>query len=154
MIWILTAMESEAEALGIPCEVIGIGAVNIPDIQPDDIIVNVGYCGGYHIPVGTVVEPCVSICVADGRVRHPERHFTGKTHTCACFTDEAFVTEPLREAPAIYDMELSKLLQVPCRAFYCLKIVSDNLNEADCESFRDDEAWKQVRELLKGEHLI
>ena len=57
MIRILVAMQREADALGVPCELIGIGAENLPETSPEDILVNVGYCGGYRIPVGTVVEP-------------------------------------------------------------------------------------------------
>ena len=154
MIHILTAMEKEAEALGIPCETIGIGATDLPEIKPGDVIVNVGYCGGYRIPVGTVVEPDVSVCVADGSVRHLERHFAGKVQGIDCYTDESFVTEPMQEAPAVYDMELSKLLQIPCKDIYCLKIVSDNLSEPDCEAFHDETAWNRIRELLREQGLI
>ena len=51
-------------------------------------------------------------------------------------------------------MELFKIRKLPHKELYCLKIVSDNLIETDCEAFRDDEAWERVRTLLKGAGLI
>ena len=51
-------------------------------------------------------------------------------------------------------MELFKIMKLPHKALYVLKIVSDNLDEADCEAFNDAAAWEKVRELLKGAHLI
>jgi hypothetical protein len=51
-------------------------------------------------------------------------------------------------------MELFKINKLPHKRLYALKIVSDNMNEADCEAFNDAVAWDRVRELLKGEKLI
>lgn len=152
MIRFLVAMEREAEALGVPCEIIGIGAADLPGTSGEDILVNVGYCGGYKVPVGTVVEPRFARNGSTGEVKDLIPHFPCETHPC--ITMDAFVTEPLYEAPAIYDMELWKIAALPHKALYCLKIVSDNLDEADCESFYDEEAWERVRELLGGEKLI
>ena len=152
MIRILVAMQREADALGVPCELIGIGAKNLPETGPDDILVNVGYCGGYRIPVGTVIEPLFAGNAETEEVEDLQKHFPCETRPC--FTSETFVTEPLCRCPAIYDMELFKIRKLPHRELYVLKIVSDNLDEKDCEAFRDEEAWKRVRELLKGEKLI
>lgn len=152
MIRILVAMQREAECLGIPCDVIGIGGTDIPKINPDDIIVNVGYCGGYKVPVGKVVEPVVAIDAATGEAQILERHFGCDDATC--ITAREFVTEPMTGMPSVYDMELWSLAKIPCRALYVLKIVSDNLDESDCEAFNDQAAWEQVRTLLKGENLI
>ena len=152
MIRILVAMEREAEALGIPCEIIGIGAVDLPETSWDDLLVNVGYCGGYKVPVGKIIEPLITENGNTGEVGDLTPHFPCETYPC--ITTDSFVTEPLYEAPAIYDMELWKVAGLPHKKLYCLKIVSDNLNEADCECFNDENAWEQVRTLLKGEHLI
>ena len=152
MIRFLVAMEREAEALGVPCEIIGIGAEHLPETGPEDILVNIGYCGSYKIPVGTVVEPLFAGDMKTQEVEDLTHHFPCETHPC--FTSETFVTEPLYECPAIYDMELFKIRKLPHRDLYVLKIVSDNLNEADCESFSDDHAWEYVRALLKGAKLL
>ena len=149
---ILVAMEREAKALGLPCEVIGIGADKLPPTADDDVIVNVGYCGGDGIPVGAVVEPKASIDWETQWTYRLEKHFPCRKAICVTAPD--FVNEPLVGSPAVYDMELSRLIQLPCRDFYCLKIVSDNLNETDCEGFNDGKAWEQVRKLLKGAGLI
>lgn len=152
MIRILVAMEREAKSLGVPCEVIGIGGTDIPEIKPDDIVVNVGYCGGYKVPVGTIIEPLVSIDASSWWTEVLDQHFD--CQKAACFSAKEFVTEPLTDKPAVYDMELSDLASVKCAGLYCLKIVSDNLDESDCESYNDEKAWEQVRTLLKGEKLI
>lgn len=152
MIRFLVAMEREAEALGIPCEIIGIGATNLPATSEDDVLVNVGYCGGYKVPVGRVVEPRFTENAGTGEVKDLIPHFPCETHPC--ITADAFVTKPVYEAPAVYDMELWKIAALPHKALYCLKIVSDNLNESDCESFNSEKAWERVRELLGGEKLI
>ena len=152
MIRILVAMEREAEALGIPCEVIGIGAEHLPETSPDDTLVNVGYCGGYQVPVGTVIEPLFAGDAATEEVEDLEHHFPCEMRPC--FTSDTFVTEPICNCPAIYDMELFKIRKLPHKKLYCLKIVSDNLDEKACEAFDDAAAWDRVRELLKGERLI
>ena len=152
MIRILVAMQREADALGVPCELIGIGAENLPETSPEDILVNVGYCGGYRIPVGTVVEPLFAGDAETEEVEDLQKHFPCETRPC--FTSDTFVTEPLCQCPAIYDMELFKIRKLPHRELYVLKIVSDNLDEKDCEAFHDEEAWERVRALLKGAQLI
>lgn len=152
MIRILVAMEREAEALGVPCELIGIGAVNLPETSPDDILVNVGYCGGHRVKVGSVIEPLFAADAATGEAEDLKHHFPCERHPC--FTSESFVTEPLCGCPAIYDMELFKIRKLPHKELYVLKIVSDNLDEKACEAFSDEDAWERVRTLLKGEKLI
>lgn len=62
-------MSREAEALGIPCKVIGIGAVFLPEMAEDDIIVNVRYCGPVEIKPGTIVEPDETVSYETGEGR-------------------------------------------------------------------------------------
>ncbi len=152
MIRILVAMEREADALGLPCTVIGIGAKELPETMGDDILVNVGYCGAIGFSPGTIVEPdeAANYETADGMAL--ERHFD--CDHAPCFTSEKFVYEPCSIFTSVYDMELAKIAALPHKKLYVLKIVSDNLDEADCEKFNDETAWEKVRALLKGEGLI
>ena len=152
MIYILAAMPREAEALGAPCRVIGIGAKNLPETTEDDIIVNVGYCGAVDIPVGTIVEPNETVSYETGEGKPLQTHFDC-VHV-PCFTSEKFVTEACSIFPSAYDMELRMIEALPHKELYVLKIVSDNLDEADCEAFDDKDAWEKVRALLKGAKLI
>lgn len=152
MIRILVAMEREGEALGLPFEVIGIGGTSIPLINSDDIIVNVGYCGGDGIAPGTIVGPKTVIDAETGEWIDLPRHFP--CQGAVCITSPTFVTTPLMTSPAVYDMELAKLARIPCKALYSLKIVSDNLSEEACEAFHSDAAWAQIRAFLSTSGLI
>ena len=151
MIRILVAMEREAEALGIPCEVIGIGATTLPATAEEDILVNVGYCGAVGFYPGTIIEPDETIPYGVVEGRKLETHFS--CIHAPCITSQKFVQEPCCLSDSVYDMELSKIVELPHRELYVLKIVSDNLDEADCEAFNDEMAWEQVRKLLKEANL-
>ena len=116
MTHILVAMEREAQSLGAPCDVIGIGAETLPETTAEDILVNVGYCGGYKVTVGSIIEPLFAEDAATGEIAELNPHFP-----CAkrpCLTADAFVTEPLRPYPAIYDMELWKIAKLPHKRLY------------------------------------
>ncbi len=152
MIYILTAMQREADSLGIPCKVIGIKATDLPETTEDDILVNVGYCGAVEIPVGTIVEPDEAASYETVEGRKLKTHFDC-LHV-PCFTAEKFVTEPCCLSASIYDMELSKIVALPHKDLYVLKIVSDNLDEADCEKYNEAEAWERLRDMLDEEQLI
>ena len=152
MIRFLVAMEREAEALGILCEIIGIGGKNIPATSEEDILVNVGYCGGYMVPVGTVVEPRFVVNTETHEIGDLEQNFPCESQPC--FTSPGFVMEPVYDCPTIYDMELWHISRLPHKKLYCLKIVSDNLDETECEAFDDRSSWERVRKLLKGANLI
>ena len=151
---ILTAMPREAQSLGLSCEVIGIGATDLPEIGENDAILNIGYCGSNGIPVGTIIEPNLCVDMRSGEAIPLHRHFEGLCRSAACFTSDTFVTEASRKEPTVYDMELFWLAKIPCHAIYVLKIVSDNLNERDCEEFDGKESWKQVREILAQTGII
>ncbi len=152
MIYILAAMQREADSIGVPCKVVGIKAANLPETTEDDILVNVGYCGAADIKPGTIVEPNEAASYETGESEILQTHFD-VLHV-PCFTAEKFVTEPCSIFPSIYDMELLKIAKLPHKELYVLKIVSDNLDEADCEKYDDAEAWKQVRTMLEGAKLI
>ena len=64
------------------------------------------------------------------------------------------MVEPCSINPSVYDMELRKIAALPHKKLYALKIVSDNLDEADCEAFEDVAAWEKIRRLLREKNLI
>lgn len=149
MVYYLFAMPREAEQIDVENKfVIGINAVEPPKTTIDDVIVNIGYCGATaDIPVGTIVEPSEAY---DSKTRNKAK--IDKLFGCEdikCFTADEFVTEPIEESRNIYDMELYKLTKLPHRKIYALKIVSDNLNESDCEQYNDQEAWAKIKNILE-----
>ena len=147
---ILVAHQREADALGLPCEIIGIGATDLPETTENDILVNIGYCGAYQIPVGILVEPRT---VNSGDGWEPLQTAFRCIHA-PCYTAEEFVTEPYSQMPAIYDMELGKVMKLPHKELFALKIVSDNLDESACEAFESKEAWDYAKRLLQERGLI
>ena len=150
MIYYLFAMPREAEQVDIENKIIvGINAVDLPETTDNDIIVNIGYCGATaDIPVGTIVEPSIAYEVASGKSVKIDKIFG--CEDIKCFTANEFVTEPIEECKNIYDMELYKLAQLPHRKIYSLKIVSDNLNENDCEQYNDQAAWAKIKNILEN----
>ena len=149
MVYYLFAMPREAEQLDVENKIIvGINAVEPPVTTVDDIIVNIGYCGATaDIPVGTIVEPSEAYDANTGDKVSIDRLFG--CEDIKCFTADAFVTEPIEENKNIYDMELYKLAKLPHKKIYTLKIVSDNLNENDCEQYNDKAAWAKIKDILE-----
>lgn len=147
MIKFLFAMEREADMIDVPNKyIIGINGENMPITTKDDILVNLGYCGAYDIKVGTIVEPNYVFDIKTHKRRVLNRTFN--TKRARCYTSDKFVTKPMVKFESIYDMELFKIMQLPHKKVYSLKIVSDNLNEQDCENFNDKQCWDKVKELL------
>ena len=149
MVYYVFAMPREAEQLDVENKVIvGINAVDPIETTDDDIIVNIGYCGATaDISVGTIVEPSIVYDAISGESASIDRIFG--CEDIKCFTANEFVTEPIEECQNIYDMELYKLTKLPHKKIYSLKIVSDNLNENDCEQYNDQEAWAKVKDILE-----
>lgn len=148
MVYYLFAMPREAEHIEVDNKfVIGINAIELPTLTEDDTIVNIGYCGAYNVPVGTIIEPSEVRELGSNNSAKIDRLFG--CEDVVCFTANEFVTEPAVLQESIYDMELYKLTQLPHKKIYTLKIVSDNLNEADCEQYNDEAAWNKVKEILE-----
>lgn len=152
MVKYLFAMEREADMIDVPNKyIIGINGINMPNTTKDDIIINLGYCGAYNVKVGTIIEPSIVFDINTRKRKHINKKFD--TKRVRCYTSNEFVTKPIVEFESIYDMELYKIAQLPHKKIYSLKIVSDNLNEDDCEKFNDKECWKKIKEILLNSDL-
>lgn len=149
MVYYLFAMPREAEMIEVENKfIVGINAIELPETTEDDIIVNIGYCGATaDIPVGTIVEPSVAYDAISGDKAEIDKIFGCRD--IKCFTANEFVTEPIEECNNVYDMELYKLTKLPHKKIYALKIVSDNLNENDCEQYNDAAAWAKIKDILE-----
>ena len=153
MVRYLIAMEREAErfvdAMGYDpgVEIIGIGAREAGWYSKDDVLVNLGYAGGYKIKVGTLIEPSFAMDIHTGDLARINPIFPLESRIC--LTSDVFVEAPLYGWPTLYDMELFTLATIPHKQIYSIKIVSDNLCEKACEAFDGDYAWKKVAELVK-----
>lgn len=157
MIHYLIAMPREAElfekyADGIPdgqIDILGIGAENLDESKytEDDILVNIGYAGGYKIPVGNLIEPAYAMDVITWKALPIDRVFMIERRMC--LTSPTFVEKPMSETPHLYDMELFKIAKLPHRRVHSIKIISDNLNERDCEEFNDEDAWRRTMTFVR-----
>ena len=153
MIKFLFAMEREADMIDVPNKyIIGINATNMPTTTKDDILVNLGYCGAYDVQVGSIIEPNVVFDIKTRKKKHINKKFN--VERIRCYTSDEFITKPIVQFKSIYDMELFKISQLPHNKIYSLKIVSDNLNEKDCESFNDQRCWNKINKLLKENELL
>lgn len=162
MIHYLLAMPREAEMFekyskGIPkgqIDIIGIGATNLDasKYSEEDILVNIGYAGGYKIPIGHLIEPAYAMYIKTWQALPIDRVFYIERRMC--LTSDEFVKEPMSETPHLYDMELYKIATIPHKRVHAIKIISDNLDERDCEEFNSEDAWERamsfVRTRLKG----
>lgn len=152
MIKFLFAMQREADMIDVPNKyIIGINGTNMPETTKDDILINLGYCGAYNVKVGTIIEPDVAFDIKTRKKKHINKKFN--TKRIRCYTSDKFVTEPIAKFPSVYDMELYKIAQLPHKKLYCLKIVSDNLNEQDCENFNDKDCWEKIKTMLENSKI-
>lgn len=148
MVYYFFAMPREADNINADNKfVIGINATDVPSTTEDDTIVNIGYCGAYGVPVGSIIEPSEVYEIYTGNSAKVDRLFD--CEDIVCFTSDEFVTEPAVNYRSIYDMELYKLAQLPHKKLHALKIVSDNLDEAACERYNDKAAWEKIQSILE-----
>jgi hypothetical protein len=133
-------------------DVIGINAVDKKTYDDDAILMNVGYAGGYKVKVGSIIEPLYAVNAYTRDIKRIDSLF--HVERKLCFTSDAFVTAPMVDYSVIYDMELFKIAEKPYKKLYSLKIVSDNLDETDCEKFNEADPWNRaidlIAEYLKG----
>lgn len=153
MIKFLFAMQREANMIDVPNKyIIGINGTNMPETTKDDVLVNLGYCGAYKVNVGEIIEPS-EVFAIQGKQRRKIGHLFDVPRV-RCYTSKEFVVEPIVNFESIYDMELFEITKLPHKKIYSLKIVSDNLNEQDCENFNDKECWENIRDLLEKSNLL
>ena len=127
-------------------EVVGRGAEDLKWHSEDDVLVNIGYCSANKVMPGTIVEPSY---VANARTREIIRIVpVFPVENRMCISSEEFITEPLVEYSAVYDMELFKIAANHFGKVHALKIVSDNLNEKERAKFNGEEQWAKVVELI------
>ena len=113
----------------------GVGALNVimalKGLPLDLPILNVGYAGSNHIPVGT--------CCRIGKVRayHPIADFEDREYELdgdvPCYTAGDFVTHTDIVEDCVFDMELAYILALGFTNVTAIKIVSDNLNLREFE---------------------
>ena len=156
MIYYIFAMEREAESFykaangNIPdgkIEVIGIGAEDLKWHSEDDVLVNIGYCGSNKVIPGMIIEPSYVMNAKTKEIIRITPIFPVENRMC--ITSEEFVTKPIVDYSTIYDMELFKIASNHFGTVHALKIVSDNLDEKDCEDFNGEEQWAKVVELVR-----
>jgi len=110
--------------------VTGVGGTNailaLRDIPRDADILNIGYAGSLHLPIGTQVRV--------GRVRlyHPNATFAERTFELAsgsalCLTAGDFVEGGDIEKDAVVDMELAYIAALGFTNIKAIKVISDNL---------------------------
>lgn len=127
-------------------DVIGINAVDRKIYSEDDVLMNLGYAGGYKVKVGSIIEPQFVAEAYTHDIKRIDSIFPVEHRLC--FTSDAFVSTPMTDFAVIYDMELYKIAEKPYKRLHSLKIVSDNLDESDCEKFNETEPWNRVIDLI------
>lgn len=117
----------------LPIVVTGIGGVNViralKNISKDEEIINIGYAGSNHLPIGEKVVV--------GRAALLHELFQYEEEICKtvdftnsktiCYTSTDFVVKTNIEEPCVFDMELAYI----CAMFdkvKAIKVVSDNLD--------------------------
>lgn len=116
-----------------PVIVTGIGGMNViralKDIPKNEEIVNIGYCGSNHLPIGEKVLVGQSILLHELFQYEEEmcRTVDFPKSEIICYTSTDFVTRTMIEKPCVFDMELAYI----CAMFNnvkAIKVVSDNLD--------------------------
>jgi hypothetical protein len=110
---------------------VGINAVKGLSLLSRDIVIhNVGYAGGWKLPIGTAVSVSVS------KAHHPEYPYnedgynlpTKEGLPCVpCYTSLDFVTNHTGDDPCVFDMELVLMCAMGFKVD-SIKVVSDNLS--------------------------
>lgn len=130
-------------------DIIGKGATNLDSekYSKEDILINIGYAGGYKIPIGTLIEPAYAMDVLTWRAEPIDRVFMIERRIC--LTSNRFIEYPMSDGPHLYDMELYKIAMMPHKKIHSIKIISDNLREKDFEEFDSNKPWAKVADMLK-----
>lgn len=117
--------------------VTGVGGANVVaalrDIPRDADILNVGYVGSRHLPIGR------RITIGRCRTFHPNAAFAEKTFILGsgaglCLTAGDFVKEADIPADAVVDMELAYICALGFENVKSIKVVSDHFDYEQYES--------------------
>lgn len=143
------------------CILMGVGAGNVirtcAALPEGTDVVNIGYAGSNHTPIGEILTVSDSYRLVTGNYNFTDH--ANPLHICGsglpCYTNNDFVTATDKSEPVLFDMELNYIAafspRINLRA--SIKIVSDNL---DVDVFRNnalresgiltsDEVWSKVR---------
>lgn len=164
MFVILVAMEKEAKHINCPNAkviVTGIGVNNVintlsraianGEIKLTDRIINVGYAGSTKYDLGQIISVNKSKRYKPSVTVNEGYH---KLQVCYidkvddCITADDFV-ESADDVIPIADMELFYICAFGFKDIMAFKIVSDNLNYKNYESFNPTEAWERMNYILK-----
>lgn len=146
---VVIASENErklVEELGYdkyPVIVTGIGAINVikslKNISKDEEIVNIGYCGSNHLPIGEKVVVGISTLLHElfEYQEQPNKTIDYPNSKIVCYTSTDFVIKTNIKDPCVFDMELAFI----CSMFdkvKSIKVVSDNLDLHSYEQCIED----------------
>ena len=136
---VVIASENErklVEELGYNnCKVIvtGMGGINViralKDISHDEEIINIGYAGSNHLPIGEKVVVGVSALLHElfSYDEEPSKTLDFPKSKIVCYTSTDFVVKTKIKEPCVFDMELAYI----CAMFNkvkSIKVISDNLD--------------------------
>ena len=116
-----------------PIVVTGIGAINVikslKNISRDEEIVNIGYAGSNHLPIGQKVVVGISTLLHEifHYEEQPIKTVDYPDSKTVCYTSTDFVVKTGIKEPCVFDMELAYI----CSMFdkvKSIKVVSDNLD--------------------------
>lgn len=139
--------------------VTGIGCINViktlsrlikkGEIKYGDRVINIGYAGSSCLPIGSIVQ--INKCHRLNKSK-TVKEATFYLSDCfdldnyECTTSDDFVEDG---AFAVADMELAYI----CAFFddvVSLKIISDNINLTEYNSFDSKKTWKKLNKIIKG----
>lgn len=144
------------------CVLMGVGAGNViktcAALPEGTNVVNIGYAGSNHTPIGEIKTVSDSYRLVNGNYNFVDH--ANPLHIAdeglPCYTNNDFVTETDKAEPVLFDMELNYISAFAPRIniLASIKIVSDNL---DVDVFRNnalresgiltcDDVWSKVRE--------
>ena len=116
-----------------PIIVTGIGGINVilalKNIPKDEEIVNIGYAGSNHLPIGEIVVVGISTLLHEvfQYEEEPNKTVDYPNSKIICYTSTDFVTKTTIKESCVFDMELAFI----CAMFdkvKAIKVVSDNLD--------------------------
>ena len=129
----------------------GVGNTNVisslVNENKDQTIINIGYAGSNFLPVGEVVKVARSYNFNLPKNVEIDCKFHGfilDKEGVDCYTSSDFILSCDLKEPVVFDMELNTIIALGFRKVISYKIVSDNLNIEEYESFNEAEVWQEL----------